>query len=142
MTSELMRLFSEGGGRESLTRGAIVRPGAPARVSSPPGATVASALASVEGQVAMELAMAEKQSAPDQNFSHIMLRASEFLRSWDGDEEAAVSLLLNASDRLKDRYGVSPWEAYWTLLHRAFRTDVSPLQLTSSLVRELERDAA
>ncbi len=105
------------------------------------------ALASVEeevlrGHVAADLAMAESQSEPDQSFSHIMLLASEFIRSWSGDEEAAVSLLLNASDRLKDRYGVSPWEAYWTLLHRAFRTNISPLRLTSSLVRALERDAA
>jgi hypothetical protein len=90
----------------------------------------------------MELAMAESQSAPDQRFADIVLRASEFLRSWNGDKEAAVSLLLNVSDRLRDRHGVSPWEAYWTLLHRAFRTNVSPLRLTSSLVRALERDAA
>ena len=146
MTGELLRLFSEGGGRETLARGAVVRPGPPSS-SAPyaPGVLVAQTLARVqeetlEWEVATDLATAEAQSSSDARFAAILQRARDFLHTWNGDKEAAVMMLLDVGDRLRNRFAVTAWDAYWTVLHRAFRTGSSPLALTSSLVRALAED--
>lgn len=144
MTSELLQLFGEGGGLDALDKHSVVTAAGPP-VASEPWLAIAKNLAMVQEvalqqQLAQALASSEAQTNAD--FSETMGRAVEFLQSWSDEWPVSVQLLVEAKPLLQTKFNVTPWEAYWSIMLRSFRTQVSPIGLVQSLVRELEQDAA
>lgn len=143
MTPELMRLFMEGGGAESMRKYAVVEEGKP--LSAPRWLLVAQELARVQEdalrfQVSLALATGEAKS--NEGFKDAQKRAIDFLEAKNAELGEAMQLLMDAKDSLQQRFGITPWVAYWEVLVHAFQQDASPLALARSLVRALEETAA
>lgn len=141
MPGEILRLFSEGGGREALARYAEVRGAASPSREPAAWLPVAQSLARVEGeamdwQVAQCLAAADAGKSQEQYMDTVM-RARAMLKAWGSDRDSAALLLLEHQEALRQRFGVSPWDAFWAILLRAFRSEVSPLALAQALVQDL-----
>ena len=110
--------------------------------------SVAEILAKIEDdamrwEMARTLASQEVwRSRSAETFHEDLKRAKDYLESWNGELEQATELLLSTKDKLEQRFGIAPWDAYWTILDRAFRSQVSPLGLAQSVVREVEEKDA
>ncbi len=153
MIDELMQLFGEGGGNETFRRGVnanrsgLLGQGLQYMYPQVPGSTLAQVFAKLEDDkivwdIAQELTAIEMHRSPDSKYREISQKAQEFLKISQTEIEEASELLLDSKDRLRERFGISAWDAFWTLLHRAFREDISVLSLAQSMVRALDEEAA
>ncbi len=141
MPGEILRLFSEGGGREALARYAVVKGAASPSREAAVWLPLAQSLARVEGE-AMDWQVAQCLAAADagksqERFGDTVMRAMTMLKSWGSDRDSAALLLLEHQEALRQRFGVSAWDAFWAILQRAFRSQVSPLTLAQALVQGL-----
>ena len=118
MANELFRLFNEGGGKDLQTF-AAVRAGALASEFAP-WLAISRQLAAVQDD-ALDLqlarALASTKDYDDyQEFRSIEASVTEFLQSNVGDRQAAVHLLVGEAERIEERFGITPWQAYWNIL--------------------------
>ncbi len=146
MAIDFMRLFSEGGGHVTLQGHTTVRPGSPTPPEPVPWLQMAQNLALVEEgslnwQAAQALAMAETSNSTEKHHELIEL-AREFLVLHGYEIGQAIDLLLNEKDRVQARFGITVWEAYWSILVRAFHEGTSSFALAKALQSELDEDAA
>ena len=146
MAIELVRLFSEGGGLETLRLHTTVRPDSPTQPKPVPWLPVAQNLALIEEgalnwQAAHALAVAEANHSTGR-YHEILRRAREFLVLHGYEIGQAVDLLLKEKDQIRERFGITAWEAYWTILVRAFHEGLSSFALAKALLSELDQDAA
>ena len=146
MAIEFTRLFSEGGGLETMQGDTTVRPGSPTPPDPVPWLPMAQNLALVEEgalnwQAAQALAMSEASHATEK-YHELIERAREFLVLHGYEIGRAIDLLLNEKDRIRARFGITVWEAYWSILVRAFHEETSSFALAKALLSELDQDAA
>ena len=155
MIGELLRLYGDGGGKQAVERNTVLRPGGLSPAASalpaywwPVAEILASRFLKIEDD-AMRWAMARAlagnavwRSRSAETFREDLKRARDYLESWNSELEQATELLLSTKAKLEQRFAIAPWDAYWTILDRAFRSQVSPLGITQSLVREVEENAA
>ncbi len=146
MAIEFIRLFSEGGGIETLRGHTTVRPDSPTPPEPVPWLSMAQNLALIEEgalnwQAAQALAMAEAAHSTEKHHE-ILERAREFLVLHGYEIGRAIDLLLNEKDRIRARFGITVWEAYWSILVRAFHEGLSSFALANALLSELDQDAA
>ena len=146
MAIEFTRLFNKGGGIETLQRHTTVRPDSPTPPEPVPWLSMAQNLARIEEgalnwEAAQALAMAEAGHSTERHHE-ILHRAREFLVLHGYEIGRAIDLLLNEKDRIRERFGITAWEAYWSILVRAFHDGQSSFALANALLRELDQDAA
>ena len=146
MAIEFIRLFSEGGGLETVQGHTTVRPDSSTPPEPAPWLSMAQNLALIEEgalnwQAAQALAMAESISSTERHHE-VIERAREFLLLHGYEIGQAIDLLLNEKDRIRERFGITAWEAYWSILIRAFHEGQSSFALAKALVSELDENAA
>ena len=162
MLDELLSLFREGGGKQATLKYIVHRSESVAPGQSPLEhilsgdspywtgvAMTLSKMEEVQNVVATALAGAlmerEGDLEPDVDMNkrnELVKQATDFVQSRSDDIQQAAQVLLSAEDRLQGKFGITPWDAYWEILYRAFRTHASPLGLSDSLINAIDDNAA